>query len=70
MRKFNSRSNKDTQGVPAEPSAPPESFVWANFSEAQLDTQVYTIEYELQGAISARIRSRSLVLAGSRGRGK
>ena len=32
MRKFNSRSNKDTQGVPAEPSAPPESFVRANFS--------------------------------------
>ena len=32
MRKFNSRSNKDTKGVPAEPLAPPESFVWANFS--------------------------------------
>ena len=32
MRKFNSRSNKDTQGVPAEPSAPPESFARANFS--------------------------------------
>ena len=32
MRKFNSLPNQNNNGVPAEPLAPPESFVWANFS--------------------------------------
>ena len=32
MRKFNSLPNQNTNGVPAEPLAPPESFVRANFS--------------------------------------